>query len=91
MRLTKQQRRFQASMQNKVRIRPLLQYEVSYYQYIDGKEKLNTDTFTGDDYESVPGRTVFYRTGNVIREYQRPILDIVVSPVDDEDTADIQE
>jgi methyl coenzyme M reductase subunit C len=36
------------------------------------------------------GKTVFYRTGNVIREIHVPIIQMTISPVDAEDLTDIQ-
>jgi hypothetical protein len=42
-----------------------------------------TDVFTADFHDVVEGRTRFYRTGNVIREYHINLINIVVTPVDD--------
>jgi hypothetical protein len=43
-----------------------------------------TDTFTADFHDVVEGRTRFYRTGNVIREYHVLLEKIVITPIDEE-------
>jgi hypothetical protein len=69
---------------NELRILPLRKYEVSYIISIDTNDKLTTDVFTADYHDVVDNhRNVFYRTGNIIREYQVPMISIVVTPVDD--------
>lgn len=78
-------------MRNELRIRPLMKFQVTYMVSVDQRDQLIEDVFTADDYDASPGRTVFYRTGNPIRDYQAPIVKLIISPVDDEDLADIQE
>jgi hypothetical protein len=76
---------------NKLRIRPLLKYEVTYGISVNQNDTLITETFTADDHDSMHGgKTVFYRTGNVIREIHVPIIQMTISPVDAEDLTDIQ-
>lgn len=74
-------------MNNELRILPLRRYEVTYRIEVDQNDKIVTDVFTADYHAVIDhSRNVFYRTGNVIREYQVPMIKIVVSPVDgDED------
>lgn len=78
-------------MKNELRVRPLLKYEVEYTVSINQSDVLHKDTFTADDQEYDGRRTMFYRTGNIVREYHVPLTKIIISPVDDEDLADISE
>ena len=75
------------SNNNELRILPLRKYEVVYISCINQTDVVNTDTFTADYHTVQDGRNLFFRTGNVIREYQRPLERIVVTPVDDEEAA----
>lgn len=70
-------------MSNELRILPLHKYEVTYIVSIDTNDKQLTDTFTADYHTVNEGRNQFLRTGNVIREYQIPLIRIVRTPVDD--------
>lgn len=74
-------------MNNELRILPLRRYEVTYRIEVDQNDKIVTEVFTADFHAVVDqARNLFYRTGNVIREYQIPLIKIVVTPVDgDED------
>lgn len=72
-------------MSNELRILPLREYEVYYTLSIDQKDIEKTDTFTADYHNVIDGRNVFYRTGNVIREYQMPLIRIRVTPVDSDE------
>lgn len=69
---------------NELRILPLRKYEVTYIVSIDTNDKLHTDTFTADYHTVNEGRNQFLRTGHVIREYQMPLVRVVVTPVDDD-------
>lgn len=77
-------------MENKLRIRPLMKFDITYMVSVDQRDQLIEDTFTADDYDASPGRTVFYRLGNPIRDYQAPIVKMIISPVDAEDLTGIQ-
>lgn len=68
-------------MKNELRIKPLLKYEVTLYDSVVGEAK---DAFTAEGYAVRDGRTMFYRTGNLIREYQVPLISIIATPVDDD-------
>lgn len=68
-------------MNNDLHIKPLLKYEV-YIKAFDNDGNDLVDVFTAESYEVLDFRTVFYRTGNKIREYQRLIDRIVVTPAD---------
>jgi hypothetical protein len=70
-------------LSNELRILPLRKYTVTYIVSIDTNDKMHEDTFTADYHNVTEGRNQFFRTGNVIREYQYPLLRIVVTPVDD--------
>lgn len=74
-------------MNNELRILPLRKYDVTYLISVDQNDEITTDTFTADYHktENEVGfiRNQFFRTGNVIREYQVPIIRIVATPVDD--------
>lgn len=73
-------------MNNELRILPLRKYEVYYILSIDQNDIEKMDTFTADYHTVVDhSRNLFYRTGNVIREYQIPLIRIVVTPADDEE------
>lgn len=76
---------------NELQIRPLRLYEVQYGVSINQQDNIITDSFTADDHDITPGHSVFYRLGNVIREYQAPIVRMIMTPVTDADLADIQE
>jgi len=69
-------------LSNELRILPLRKYEVTYLTSINQQDVERTDSFTADYHNVQDGRNLFYRTGNVIREYQRPLERIVVTPVD---------
>lgn len=69
-------------MNNELRILPLRKYDVTYIVVIDQHDRLETDTFTADYHNVQDGRNLFFRTGNVIREYQIPLLRIVITPAD---------
>jgi hypothetical protein len=63
---------------------PLRKYEVSYIVSINQSDVEKTDTFTADMHRVEDGgRNQFLSTGNVIREYQLPLVRIIVTPVDD--------
>jgi hypothetical protein len=68
-------------MKNELRILPLRKYEVLFNEGLYGEA---TDVFTADYHTMKDGRNLFYRTGNVIREYQVPLKRIVATPVDDD-------
>jgi hypothetical protein len=76
-------------LNNELRILPLRKYEVTYVISVDQSDKITTDVFTADfhrsDTEAGFIRNQFMRTGNVIREYQLPLLRVVVTPADDEE------
>jgi hypothetical protein len=82
-------------MENRLRIKPLLKYEVHQHFYKDGRDVYEVDTITGDGYEVLDNedgkhiRIRFYRTSNLIREYFGMPVKIVVSPIDK--AADIPE
>lgn len=78
-------------MKNKLRIRELRKYEVTYAVSVNQNDEHFTVTFTADDHDIQPGNAVFYRLGNVVRQINAPLIETVISPVDDEDLADIQE
>lgn len=78
-------------MQNKLRIRELRKYAVTYMVTIDQNDEQVTVVFTADDHDIQPGNAVFYRLGNVVRQINAPLIETVISPLDDEDLADIQE
>jgi hypothetical protein len=63
---------------------PLRQFDVTFIKSINQNDVEQTESFTAD-YHSVidNSRNVFYRTGNIIREYQVPLMRIVVTPVDE--------
>lgn len=67
-------------MSNELRILPLREYEVTYNTYGDERR----DVFTADHHTIENGRAIFRRTGNIIREYQCPVIRIIVTPVDGE-------
>lgn len=72
-------------MNNELRIMPLRKFEVTYMVSVNQQDEKHTDVFTADYHNVLDGgRNVFYRTGNAIREYQYPLLRIVVTPVDDD-------
>jgi hypothetical protein len=69
-------------MNNEVRIKPLLKYEVRFY----GEQP--SETFTADTMvREEDGSIVFHRTGNVIRIYLRDCgaSSVIVTPVDDDE------
>lgn len=78
-------------MQNKLRIRELRKYEVTYAVSVDQRDQHFKVTFTADDHDIAPGNAVFYRLGNVVRQINAPLIETVISPVDDEDLTDISE
>lgn len=78
-------------MQNKLRIRELRKYEVTYLMTIDQNDEIAKVIFTADDHDIQPGNAVFYRLGNVVRQINAPLIETVISPLDDEDLTDIQE
>lgn len=72
-------------MSNELRILPLRKYEVTYMMSVNQNDEVHTDVFTADFHNVIDNRNIFYRTGNVIREYQTPyVLRIVVTPVDED-------
>lgn len=71
-------------MNNEYQILPLRKYDVTYKLEIDQNDVIVEETFTADYHTVIDhSRNVFYRTGNIIREYQIPLISIVVTPVDD--------
>lgn len=72
-------------MGNHRRLLPLRKYEVTYVTSINQSDVERTDTFTADMHRVEEGRNQFLSTGNVIREYQLPLIRIVVTPADDEE------
>jgi hypothetical protein len=78
-------------MKNEIRIRDLRKYEVTYGISINQQDQIIEETFTADDHECIPGRSMFYRLGNVIKEIHAPLINMTISPVDAEDLTDIQE
>lgn len=68
-------------MSNELQILPLREFEVTYIKSINQNDVETSDTFTADFHDVKDGRNLFYRTGNVIREYQMPLMRIVVTPV----------
>lgn len=70
-------------MNNELRILPLRKFEVTYLVSINQSDEIHTDTFTADFHDVKDGRNLFYRTGNIIREYQLPMIRIVATPVSD--------
>lgn len=68
-------------MKNELRIKPLIKYTVTTgYQPDDKKE----DIFTAESYEVIDNcRYIFYRTGNIVREYANGVTKLVATPVDD--------
>jgi hypothetical protein len=72
-------------LSNELRILPLRKYEATYIISIDQNDEERTDTFTADYHDVKEGRNLFYRTGNVIREYQMPLIRIVATPVDSDE------
>lgn len=71
-------------MNNELRILPLREYEVTYVVYGREGGHERQDVFTADHHTIEDGRAIFRRTGNIIREYQCPVIRIVVTPVDGE-------
>jgi hypothetical protein len=69
-------------MGNRLRIKPLLRYEVHYRSPV---AELIVDTFTADEINHDIGLTYFSRTGNVIRVYQVPLEKILITPVDSDE------
>lgn len=76
-------------MNNELKILPLRKYTVSVYDYRDLEGANKEETFTADHYNVVADsgiiRVIFYRTGNVIREYLGGVNKILVTPVDAEE------
>lgn len=70
-------------MNNELRILPLRKFEVTYLVSINQSDEIHTDTFTADFHDVKDDRNLFYRTGNIIREYQLPMIRIVATPVSD--------
>lgn len=71
-------------MNNELRILPLRDYEVYYILSIDQNDVEKVDKFQADNHNVEDGRNIFRRTGNIIREYQIPLIRIIVTPVDGE-------
>jgi hypothetical protein len=65
---------------------PLRKYEVMYILSIDQNDTVTNDIFTADLHQVVEGRNQFFNAGHVIREYQYPLIRIIVTPVDEQDT-----
>jgi hypothetical protein len=78
-------------LKNEIRIRELRKYDVTYMVSIDQQDKKIRVVFTADDHDIQPGNAVFYRLGNVVRQINAPLIETVISPVDDEDLTDISE
>ena len=73
-------------MKNELRIKPLMKYEVTTGFSID------PEVFTADTHIVDEGNIVFYRTGNIIRQYvDVGGIKIVITPVDDDEEAKVQE
>lgn len=71
-------------MNNELQILPLRKFEVTYVVSINQTDVEKNETFTADYHVVIDhSRNVFYRTGNIIREYQVPMIKIVVTPVDE--------
>jgi hypothetical protein len=71
-------------MNNELRILPLRRFDVTFTRSIDQRDVEETETFTADLHAVIDhSRNVFYRTGNIIREYQVPLMRIVATPVDE--------
>jgi hypothetical protein len=67
-------------MNNQVKIKPLMKYEL-FFDNVDHREN---EVFTADGYVQDENSLIFYRTGNIIRQYFYPFpAKIVVTPVDD--------
>ena len=66
-------------VENRLQIKPLIKYEV-FLRNFDSDMNDAADVFTAESYEVIDGRTIFYRTGNKIREYQRTVDRIVATP-----------
>lgn len=62
-------------MKNEIQIKPLLKFELSFYDD-------DIDVFTADQYLQDENSLIFYRTGNVIRQYFVMPNKMIVSPVD---------
>lgn len=74
-------------MSNELRILPLRKYDVTFIKVINQNDVEQNDSFTADYHNVLDhSRNVFYRTGNIIREYQVPLMRIVVTPVDETET-----
>jgi hypothetical protein len=66
-------------MQNELQIKPLIEYEVTVQGPYEEEE--SQDIFTAESYECVNGtRYIFYRTGNIVREYNGFVKRIVATP-----------
>lgn len=71
-------------MNNELRILPLREFAVTFIKSINQNDVEETETFTADYHTVIDhARNVFYRTGNIVREYQIPLMRIVVTPADD--------
>lgn len=68
-------------MQNELQIKPLIEYEVTIMPDQWDDEPEQKDVFTAESYECVNGtRYIFYRTGNIVREYNGFVKRIVATP-----------
>lgn len=68
-------------MNNDLKIKPLIEYELSWADY-EG-EPTHSDKFTADGYVQDENSLIFYRTGNVIRQYFHPFPSrMIMTPAD---------
>lgn len=66
-------------MENKLQIKPLMEYKLVF----DNDPERGDETFTGDQYLQDENSLIFYRTGNIIRQYFYPFPSkIIVTPAD---------
>lgn len=72
-----------SNLNNQRRLLPLRKFEVTYITSVNQSDVERTDSFTADMHRVEEGRNQFLNTGNVIREYQLPLIRIVVTPIDD--------
>jgi hypothetical protein len=64
-------------MNNELKIKPLLKYEVFLY------ENIFPEVFTADSHTVEESQYTFYRTGNIIRQYFHNVSKIVITPEED--------
>jgi hypothetical protein len=70
-------------MENSLKIKPLMRYELTFEVYNPmGEQDKETEAFTADEMVHDEDTLVFSRTGNVIRKYIRKLpYKIIVTPV----------